>query len=78
VGGGGRGPLESAEEATKVPKKGHSEEQILRALQQAESGERIADICREHGMSEATFYSWKKKIRGTCAERGAGAAAVAR
>jgi putative transposase len=45
-------------------KKAHSEEQILRALQQAESGERLADICREHGVSEAAFYVWKKKYNG--------------
>ena len=44
-----------------MAKKGHSEEQILRALHQAESGTRVADICREHGISEATFYIWKKK-----------------
>jgi len=51
-------------EATKVPKKGHSEEKILRALHQAEGGEKVADICREHGISEATFYVWKKKYAG--------------
>lgn len=44
-----------------VAKKGHTEEQILRALRQAEGGTRVADICREHGISEATFYIWKKK-----------------
>jgi putative transposase len=44
-----------------VVKKGHSEEQILRALRQAEGGIRVADICREHGISEATYYIWKKK-----------------
>jgi putative transposase len=33
-------------------------------LHQAESGERVADICREHGVSEATFYVWKKKYSG--------------
>jgi putative transposase len=30
-------------------------------LRQAEGGTRVADICREHGVSEATFYVWKKK-----------------
>jgi putative transposase len=44
-----------------MAKKARSEEQILRALHQAESGERVADICREHGVSEATFYVWKKR-----------------
>jgi transposase-like protein len=33
-----------------MSKKGHSEEQILRALRQAESGTRVSDICREHGI----------------------------
>jgi putative transposase len=30
----------------------------------AESGTRISDICREHGVSEATYYVWKKKYSG--------------
>jgi putative transposase len=47
-----------------VAKKGHSEEQILRAMRQAESGTKVADICREHGIGEATFYIWKKKYSG--------------
>ncbi len=48
----------------KEAKKGHTEEQILRALRQAENGTRISDICREHGISEATYYVWKKKYSG--------------
>ena len=36
----------------------------MRALHQAESGTRIADLCREHGISEATYYVWKKKYAG--------------
>ena len=47
-----------------MPKKGHSEEQILRALRQAESGTKVSEICREHGISDATFYIWKKKYAG--------------
>ena len=47
-----------------MAKRGHTEEQILRALRQAESGTRISDICREHGISEATYYIWKKKYAG--------------
>jgi putative transposase len=47
-----------------VAKKGHSEERILCALRQAESGTRVADICREHGISEATYYSRKTKYSG--------------
>ena len=47
-----------------MSKKGHTEEQILRALRQAESGTKVAEICREHGVSEATYYVWKKKYSG--------------
>ena len=38
-----------------------SEEQIAYALRQAESGTPVADICRQLGVSEATYYLWKKK-----------------
>jgi putative transposase len=47
-----------------MAKKGHSEEQILRALRQAEAGTKVSEICREHGISDATFYIWKKKYSG--------------
>jgi len=47
-----------------VAKKGHSEEQILWALRQAEGGTRVAETCREHGISEATYYIWKKQYSG--------------
>ena len=61
-----------------MPKKGHSEEQILRALRQAESGREVSEICREYGISDATFYIWKKKYAGLGAERAARTAAAAR
>ena len=38
-----------------------SEEQIAYALRQAESGTAVADICRQLGISDATFYVWKKR-----------------
>ena len=38
-----------------------SEEQVTYALRQAESGTAGADVCRQLGVSEATFYVWKKK-----------------
>jgi putative transposase len=41
-----------------------SEAQIVFALQQAESGVTVAEVCRKLGISEATFYSWKKKYSG--------------
>ena len=39
----------------------YSDEQIAYALRQAESGTPVADVCRTLGISEATFYVWKKK-----------------
>ncbi len=47
-----------------MPKKGHSEEQILRALRRAEAGTKVGEICREHGIGDATFYIWKKQYAG--------------
>ena len=43
-----------------MPKKGHSEEQILRALHQAESGTKVSEICREHGISDEFASEWKE------------------
>lgn len=41
-----------------------SEEQIAFALRQAEGGAAVEEICRKMGVSEATFYRWKKKYAG--------------
>jgi len=38
-----------------------TEEQITFALRQAEAGAPVADVCRQMGIAEATFYVWKKK-----------------
>ena len=38
-----------------------TEEQITYALRQGEAGTPVADVCRQMGISEATFYVWKKK-----------------
>ena len=38
-----------------------SEEQVTYALRQADSGTAVADVCRQLGVSEATFYVWKKR-----------------
>ena len=46
-----------------MPKKGHSEEQIIGALKQYES-EKVAEICRKLGISQASFYTWKKQYAG--------------
>ncbi len=41
-----------------------SEAQILGILRQQDQGQTVAQICREHGLSEATFYQWKNKFGG--------------
>lgn len=41
-----------------------TEEQIAFALKQAESGTRIEEVCRKMGISQATFYAWRKKSGG--------------
>ena len=41
-----------------------TEQQIAFALKQAETGTGVAEVCRKLGISEATFYNWKKKYGG--------------
>ena len=40
-----------------------STEEIIRILRQADGGETALSVCREHNISEQTFYRWKKKYR---------------
>jgi len=42
----------------------YSDSQILSILKQAESGTPVPELCREHGMSNATFYKWRAKYGG--------------
>ena len=44
--------------------KRHTEEQIIRVLKESETGVKTADLCRQHGISETTFYKWKDKYGG--------------
>ena len=41
-----------------------TDSQILGILKQAENGIPVAELCREHGMSSATFYKWRAKFGG--------------
>jgi putative transposase len=47
-----------------VPRKGHTEEQIIFALRQVEGGKKVGDVCREMGVSQQAFYSWKRRYAG--------------
>jgi putative transposase len=42
----------------------YSDSQIISILKQAEAGNPAAELCREHGMSDATFYKWRSKFGG--------------
>jgi putative transposase len=42
----------------------YSESQIISILKEAESGIPVAELCRKHGMSDATFYNWRAKYGG--------------
>ena len=42
-----------------------SEEQIIAILREHEAGAKTADVCRRHGVSDATFYKWKAKCNPT-------------
>ena len=44
-----------------MKQKRYTTEQIIRVLRQADSGQTIEEICREHNISEGSFYRWKKK-----------------
>ena len=45
-------------------KKRYTEEQIIKILKSHEAGLKTAEVCREYGISEATFYKWKAKYGG--------------
>lgn len=47
-----------------MPKKGRSEEEILRVLREVEAGETAVAVCRKHGISQQTLNIWKKKYAG--------------
>ena len=47
-----------------MARKRHTEEQIIGVLKEAEAGMKTQDLCRKHGISDATFYKWKNKFGG--------------
>jgi putative transposase len=47
-----------------MEKKSFTQEQIVYALRQAEAGTPVLDVCRKLGVTEQTFYRWKRKFAG--------------
>ena len=47
-----------------MKKSRYSDNQILNILKQSEAGVPVPELCREHGMSSATFYKWRAKYGG--------------
>ena len=50
-----------------MKKSKYSDSQIMAILKQAEAGSPVPELCREHGMSSATFYKWRSKYGGMAA-----------
>ena len=42
----------------------HTESQIIRILKEVEGGRMVKEVCREYGISDATYYNWKSKYGG--------------
>jgi putative transposase len=47
-----------------MPRKGRTNEEIVHALHQVEGGDHVTEVCRRLGVSEQTFYCWKKQFSG--------------
>ena len=47
-----------------MKKQRYTDAQIMQILKQAEGGVPVAELCREHGMSNASFYKWRSKYGG--------------
>src|SRR4029450_7975527 len=45
-----------------MPRRGRSNEDVIHALHQVEGGEKVTEVCRRLGVSEQTFYRWKKQF----------------
>ena len=45
-------------------RKKYTEEQIIAVLREGEAGTKIGELCRKYGISDATYYNWKRKYAG--------------
>jgi putative transposase len=56
--------LDSVEEETEMKKSRYSQEQIIAVLKESQAGIPTAELCRKHGISDATFYNWRSRYGG--------------
>lgn len=47
-----------------MKKSRYTEAQIIKVLKEVEGGRQVKEVCREYGISDATFYNWKRKYGG--------------
>lgn len=47
-----------------MKQKRYSEEQIIKILKEAETGIPVVELCRKHGISDVSFYTWRRKYGG--------------
>ena len=47
-----------------MKKSRYAESQIVAILKEADAGKKVAEVCREHGISQPTYYNWKSKYGG--------------
>ena len=50
-----------------MKKSRYTESQIIKVLNEVEGGRKVKDVCREYGISDATYYNWKSKYGGMTA-----------
>jgi putative transposase len=60
----GCGSLNASNRRDTNAAKGQSEEKIVFALRQVEGGKKVGDLCREMGVSQQTYYTWKRRYGG--------------
>jgi putative transposase len=53
-----------------MTRKRHTEEQIITVLKDAQAGVSVQDLCRKHGISDATFHTWRTKYAGLAVSDG--------
>lgn len=47
-----------------MKKSRYTETQIVKILKEVEAGRKVNEVCRDHGISDATYYNWKSKYGG--------------